>query len=195
VTYADAVTERIRRIVRDETADFHSGTVDTVNADGTVDVQAHDGLYPSVRCMSPYSPRDGDTVIVHRDARGNRITYGPAAAVGDGWLPVTLSGTWVHNGGGTDPVPAARVRADGTFQLSGQIKGTAVAAGATVAVGTVPAAALPMFWCRGAVVTSLAQGTAVITVNPGTGAISLVNGAIAATATTWFQIDVTGRGR
>lgn len=192
---ADSITRVIRQLIRDETADHYSGTVDAVNGDGTIDVLVDTAVQPSVRCMAQYAPQVGDVVTVHRDSRGNRITYGPAVAAGDGWVPFNLSGTWVHNGGATDPIPSARIKADGGFELSGMIKGTAVGVGTTSTLGTLPAAVRPALWCRGAIVTSLGVGTAVVVVNPGTGVVSLVNGGTAATATTWFQIDISGRGR
>lgn len=192
---ADSIYRVVRQIVRDETADFYSGTVATLNGDGTVDVTVDGAVQPRVRCVANAHPAVGDTVTVHRDSRGNRVTAGSSVAADGGWVPFTLAGTWVHNGGGTDPTPAARIKADGTFELSGMIKGTAVGAGVTSTVATLPAAVWPSKWCRGAIVTSLAQGTAVLVVNPGTGVVSLVNGAVPATTTTWFQIDISGRGR
>ncbi|MEV6081105.1 hypothetical protein AB0L80_39345 [Streptomyces sp. NPDC052069] len=110
------------------------------------------------------------------------------------WSAITLSGAWVPNSA-VDSVPAARITADGSLELSGMMRGVAVGVGANASVGILPAALIPMsYWVRGVAATSVAQNYARIAVDPATGAVSLTNGSVAIAAGSWVQLDgVRGR--
>lgn len=112
------------------------------------------------------------------------------------WLPITLSGAWIPNGGSTDSVPSARITHDGCLELAGMAKGVAINAGANASYGTLPASVASQLtlMVRGIVPISVAQGYARVTVDPSTGTVSLTNGAVTLGAASW--VDLAGvRGR
>ncbi|MGW4028260.1 hypothetical protein ACWEFL_02890 [Streptomyces sp. NPDC004838] len=173
-------------------ADWQFATVDTVAADGTITTT--DGI--PVRRMDTYQhPQPGDEIRITQNAVGNWVTDGRVVPTsGDGWTALPLLGAWVPNGGGSDPAPACRYTPDGLLQLSGMIKGTAVAAGANANIATVPAP--PQKWIRGLAPTSVAQNWATVAINPVSGTISITNGPGPLLATSWIQLDpIHGRAR
>jgi hypothetical protein len=103
------------------------------------------------------------------------------------WQPLTLTGTWAGTGAATDPQPMARWSLDGYLELSGIVRGTALAAGASGAVCTLPAHLIPPVWGRAPIIAQ--NGLAQATVNPTNGVVTVINGATAGTTTTWYQLD------
>ncbi|EFL01578.1 conserved hypothetical protein, partial [Streptomyces sp. SPB78] len=137
----------------------------------------------------------------------NAVLYGVTGSTADAsvsttnpyaWQTITLSGTWAHTGSPLDPLPMARWTPDGSLELSGVVKGTAVAAGASSPLGTLPATLLPATWVRGLGATSAgAPGPFTVAVSPSTGAMTLYNsGSTAGTVSHWYQLDgIRGRAR
>jgi hypothetical protein len=171
---------------------MQTATVTAVNGDGTVNI----GVIVARRMDTYNSPLVGDRVYLVEYAGGFAALGRVVPTTGDGWTALPLLGTWVANGGGSDPVPAVRITTDGELQLSGMVKGTAVAAGANANLGTVPAGLLPTWWITGVAGTSNAQGFARIRIDPSTGTVSLTNGSVALTTTSWVALDgIRGRAR
>ncbi|MFD5901011.1 hypothetical protein IFE09_27005 [Streptomyces microflavus] len=106
------------------------------------------------------------------------------------WQNITLSGGWANYLGGVSEATAqGRVTADQRLELSGYITGVAVAAGATVTVGSLPLALYPALWSRCVIANSLASGYGTLRVDPSTGVITLINGDIAASNSVRWQLD------
>jgi hypothetical protein len=170
-----------------------SGTITDVR----VYAVAAGGILPVTAALTPARPHPGQVMyrtdtdmFVYGKSDGTTATLNPKPT---SWQAITLVGSWVPNGGGSDPAPMARITADGTLELSGMIRGTAVAAGANANVGTLPAALFPATWIRGVGGTSVAQNYVRIDVSP-LGAISLTNGSQALATGNWVQLDgVRGR--
>jgi len=109
------------------------------------------------------------------------------------WQPIALAGTWAWAGGASDPKPQARWSADGTLELSGVVKGTALTEGQSIALGQLPSVLNPVGWIRGVCPSSSPSRSATVSVTAA-GAITLANGGAATTVSTWFQLDPV-RGR
>ena len=173
--------------------DWQTATVTAVQADGTVKV----GSIVARRLDTYRAPRVGDRIELAQSSSGNWVARGRLVpTTGDAWLPLTLSGNWVPNGGATDGPPSARLTVDGTLELSGMMKGVAVNASGNASVGLLPAGLVTSYWVRGLAPTSVPLNYARIDVNPASGAITMVNGSVAITATAWVVLDsVRGRAR
>lgn len=173
-------------------SDWQTATVTAVNSDGTVAV----GDIPARRIDTYGAPQVGDRIMLTQESGGNWLACGRIVpAAGDAWLPLTLSGTWVANGGVTDAPPCARITPDGKLELSGMIKGVAVNASANASIGTLPAGIATTYWIRGLAPTSVTLNYARIDINP-TGAITMVNGSVAITAAGWVELNpIRGRAR
>lgn len=174
--------------------DWRTATVDVVGSDGTVTTT--DGIV--ARRLDTYpAPQVGDQIRVAVSSAGSWVADGRLVpTTGDGWTAIALAGTWAALGGGTDPPPVCRITTDGLLELSGMVRGTAVAIGANAVIGTVPAGLWPSMWVRGIAPTTTAQNYARIAIDPSNGTITLTNGSVAMTATTWVQLDpVRGRAR
>ena len=151
------------------------------------------GILPVSSAAAPNRPHPGQ-MLYYTDT--DRFFYGKLdgtvvelAPKATSWQAITFSGTWVNTGGPTDPPASARWTGDGMLEISGNIKGTAVSAGATSVIGTLPAALWPAYWGRCIVGHNVAQGYGMLAVNPATGQISFVNGSQALTSAQWIQLD------
>jgi hypothetical protein len=174
--------------------DFRQGVVATIGTDGTVTTT--DGIV--VRRMESYPmPVIGDLIRIDQSSAGGWTTPGRLVApTGDGWRALTMIGTWVANGGLSDPTPMARITPDGMLELSGMVKGTAVNASANANIATVPASMIPTWWIRGVAPTSVTLNYARIGIDPVAGTLQLTNGSVALLAASWVQLDsIRGRAR
>lgn len=123
-------------------------------------------------------------------------TTGTLVPKATAWSAIPLAGAWVANGPTPDGPPSARITHDGRLELAGMARGTAVGAGNNAVLGTLPAALIPSlsYWVRGVASTAIAQNYCRIAVDPTTGTITLTNGSVAMTTTTWVQLDgIIGR--
>lgn len=119
--------------------------VETVNADGTVDVLRGADTFPSVRILSGYpAPAVGDTVQMLRTA-GGWVCVGRVETATPDWKPLSLSAGWSIYG---DPyyAPAYRINADRTVSMCGLASHAGAAAGSIV--GVLPVGARPAAKCR-----------------------------------------------
>lgn len=151
------------------------------------------GILPVASSGAPNRPHPGQTMyytdtdrFLYGKLDGTVVELAPKAT---SWQAIAFSGTWVNVGGPTDPPCMARRTGDGMLEIGGIIRGTAVAAGASSLVGTLPAALWPAYWGRCIVAHNLPQGYGMLAINPGNGQITFTNGAVALTAAQWIQID------
>jgi len=152
------------------------------------------GILPVASTIAPSRPHPGQVLYltnldkyVYGKLDGTTADMVPRATA---WTAITFSGAWSNYTGGVSEAPAmARITGDGRLELSGYVTGVAVAAGATATIGTVPAALWPAYWSRCVIGNSLASGYGTVRVDPSNGAITVINGDIAASNTVRWQLD------
>ncbi|MEU3686979.1 hypothetical protein [Streptomyces narbonensis] len=117
------------------------GTLTSIGAGGTLQVERGSDVYPRVRLLSGYdAPAVGDLVQILKTSGGwvclgRLMTRNPSA-----WTPLTLASGWT-NFGGAYPVCGYRVNSEGFVRLRGLADHAGIAGPATVL--TLPAEIRP----------------------------------------------------
>lgn len=91
-----------------------SAVIDSVNADGTVDLQYLGGLALSVPVVGSYTPSSGDVVQVMRRGPSSLLVLGPVRVTNATSTKVRTDLTVVYNVG---PVPSAESDTKGTYTI------------------------------------------------------------------------------
>lgn len=169
-------------------ADWRQAVVATVGTDGTITTA--DGI--KCRCLSPYTPTLGDTIVISQSSAGSWIALNRLATTTRGWTALPLASGWAALANYYPP--AYRIWDDGTASLCGLAQMSGTLASDSV-VATLPVEARPALRVRFPVqvITGI---FGVMTILP-TGNITLgdFSATLATTGSKWAEYDVATRYR